>query len=96
MGSVVGKAVCLSTGLMKISGPAEPITTTLFFKTATGERRKAAPLTISSELHQNFEKVLSFFHVFFFHYFFSPVYCFDSNGLCGCVAVCRLELNAAD
>lgn len=34
----VGKAVCLSIELLKISGPAEPITTTLFFKTATGEQ----------------------------------------------------------
>lgn len=78
----VGKAVwCSVVVLLKFPGP-------LFLKTATGEQSKVALVTISSELcHLNFEKVLSLSvslkYVIFFSFFSS--YCFDPNGLCGCL-----------
>lgn len=93
----VGKAVWNTIVLLMFSGHPEPHNNPLFFffflSHATGEQSKVAPVTISSELcHQNFENVLFFLYVF--KIFSSVVLLFWSKMVC--VAVCRLELNAAD
>lgn len=94
----VGKAVWNTIVLSNLSGPAEPLNNPpLFLSHTTEEQSKVAPVTVSSELcHQIFENVLFFLYVFFlFFVFFSPVVLLFWSKMV-CVAVCSLELNAAD
>lgn len=80
-------------------GLLNPIITPSFLSHATGEQSKVAPVTASTELcHQNLENCFSFFFVLsflFFSLFLSLQYnSFEPKRFY--VAVCRLELNAAD
>lgn len=86
----VGKAVWNTIVLSSLSGPAEPLNRPSFEPHRWGT--KIALVTVSSELcHQKFKKMSYFFSSFLFSW---AVLLFWSNMVC--VAVCRLELNAAD
>lgn len=88
----VGKAVCKTIFLWKLSGPTESHYNSCCLGHTTGEQSMVAPVTISSDLcRQNFGNFLLYVP----RPLISPVVIlFWSKTVC--VAVCRLELNAAD
>lgn len=88
----VGKAVWNTIVLLKLSGPAQPHNNPLFFKLRHWGTKQSCPSdsflwAMPSELGK-----CPLFLVYFFMFFYLLL--FSSKMVC--VAVCRLELNAAD
>lgn len=90
----VGKAVWNTIVLLKLSGPAEPHNNPLFFKPSHKVRllHWQFPLRYAIRTLKN---VLFFLYDFLKMFFFSLVVLLFWSKMV-CVAICRLELNAAD